>query len=117
MSGNSAQNRVKDASYCACASWVTALDIAARYIATDTDFCHILVVGASDWHTTAWLDGNKLGENKGGYTPFEFEQYELLPKKGYPITDPHWPNADAAYLTVLEEVDGLVEAVRDIIAG
>jgi hypothetical protein len=32
-----------------------------------------LVVGASDWHTTAWLDGNKLGENKGGYTPFEFE--------------------------------------------
>jgi hypothetical protein len=32
-----------------------------------------LVVGASDWHTTAWLDGNKLGEHKGGYTPFEFE--------------------------------------------
>ena len=32
-----------------------------------------LVVGASDWHTTAWLDGQKLGEHKGGYTPFEFE--------------------------------------------
>lgn len=43
------------------------------------------------------------------HTPFEFEQYELLPKKGYPITDPHWANADAAYLTVVEEVDALVE--------
>ena len=32
-----------------------------------------LVIGASDWHTTAWLDGKKLGENKGGYTAFEFE--------------------------------------------
>jgi len=32
-----------------------------------------LVVGASDWHTTAWLDGQKLGEHKGGYTAFEFE--------------------------------------------
>jgi len=32
-----------------------------------------LVVGASDWHTTAWLDGRKLGEHQGGYTPFELE--------------------------------------------
>jgi hypothetical protein len=32
-----------------------------------------LVIGASDWHTTAWLDGQKLGEHQGGYTPFEFE--------------------------------------------
>ncbi len=32
-----------------------------------------VVVGACDWHTTAWLDGNTLGEFKGGYTPFEFE--------------------------------------------
>jgi hypothetical protein len=32
-----------------------------------------LVVGAADWHTTAWLDGAKLGEHQGGYTPFEFE--------------------------------------------
>src|SRR5262245_19611508 len=31
------------------------------------------VVGASDWLTTAWLDGQKLGEHRGGYTPFEFE--------------------------------------------
>lgn len=31
------------------------------------------------------------------HTPFEkLERYELLPKKGYPITDPHWHHADAA---------------------
>ncbi len=32
-----------------------------------------LVIGAADWKTTAWLDGEKLGEHEGGYTPFEFE--------------------------------------------
>ncbi len=31
---------------CACAAWVTGLDIAARYIATDSDYKHILVAGA-----------------------------------------------------------------------
>ena len=32
-----------------------------------------LVVGASDWRTSAWLDGTKLGEHQGGYTPFAME--------------------------------------------
>ena len=32
-----------------------------------------LVIGACDWHTTAWLDGNLLGQYQGGYTPFEFD--------------------------------------------
>ena len=32
-----------------------------------------LVVGASDWLTKGWLDGQALGEHQGGYTPFEFE--------------------------------------------
>lgn len=31
---------------CACAAWVTGLDIAARYIATDSSYNHILVIGA-----------------------------------------------------------------------
>jgi len=32
-----------------------------------------VIIGASDWRTTAWLDGNRLGSFRGGYTPFEFE--------------------------------------------
>ncbi|MBN1845251.1 MAG: hypothetical protein JW810_06175 [Sedimentisphaerales bacterium] len=32
-----------------------------------------LVIGACDWHTTAWLDGKPLGEHQGGYTPFAFD--------------------------------------------
>ncbi len=32
-----------------------------------------LVVGASDWRTSVWLDGVKLGEHQGGYTPFALE--------------------------------------------
>src|SRR3989338_10102942 len=32
-----------------------------------------LVFGASDWKTTAWIDGQRLGEHQGWYTPFSFE--------------------------------------------
>ena len=32
-----------------------------------------LVVGASDWRTSVWIDGKKLGDHEGGYTPFSFE--------------------------------------------
>ena len=32
-----------------------------------------LVIGACDWETQAWLDGQPLGAHRGGYTPFEFE--------------------------------------------
>lgn len=39
---------------CACASWVTGLDMAARYIATDADFRHILVAGG--YGMTRFLD-------------------------------------------------------------
>lgn len=36
-----------------------------------------LVIGASDWRTTAWLDGDSLGTHQGGYTPFAFELTKL----------------------------------------
>jgi len=39
---------------CACAAWVTGLDIAARYIATDSDYRHILVAGG--YAMTKFLD-------------------------------------------------------------
>jgi len=32
-----------------------------------------LVVGACDWLTKGWFDGQALGQHQGGYTPFEFE--------------------------------------------
>lgn len=32
-----------------------------------------LAIGAADWHTTVWLDGKKVGEHRGGYTPFSLE--------------------------------------------
>ena len=36
-----------------------------------------LVVGASDWRTTGWLDGQPIGSYQGGYTPFELELTKL----------------------------------------
>lgn len=39
---------------CACAAWVTALDMAARYIATEPDYRHILVAGG--YGMTKFLD-------------------------------------------------------------
>jgi 3-oxoacyl-[acyl-carrier-protein] synthase-3 len=39
---------------CACAAWVTGIDMAARYIATDPDYEHILVIGA--YSMTRFLD-------------------------------------------------------------
>jgi len=52
---------------CACAAWVTGLDIASKYIATDPDYTYILIIGAYgmtrfvDWtdkHTcTLFADG------------------------------------------------------------
>lgn len=32
-----------------------------------------VTIGASDWHTTVYLDGKALGSHEGGYTPFSFE--------------------------------------------
>lgn len=32
-----------------------------------------VVFGASDWRTSAWIDGRPVGTHQGGYTPFSFE--------------------------------------------
>lgn len=37
-----------------------------------------LTIGASDWETTVWLDGQLVGQHQGGYVPFSFELTDLL---------------------------------------
>lgn len=37
-----------------------------------------LTVGASDWETSIWLDGELLGKHQGGYVPFSFELTEQI---------------------------------------
>jgi len=47
------------------------------------------------------------------HTPLgDFTKYEMLPKKGYPVVDSHWHNADEAYLTIFQEVDVLVGRIE-----
>ncbi|HLK58955.1 MAG TPA: glycoside hydrolase family 2 TIM barrel-domain containing protein, partial [Chthonomonadaceae bacterium] len=38
----------------------------------------LLHFGAVDWHTTVWVNGKKLGEHIGGYTPFSFDITDAL---------------------------------------
>jgi hypothetical protein len=32
-----------------------------------------ITIGASDWETSLWIDGQFLGKHQGGYTPFSFD--------------------------------------------
>jgi beta-galactosidase/beta-glucuronidase len=62
-----------------------------------TDQRVLLHIGASDWQTSAWLNGQWLGMHHGGYLPFQFEltphlqagENELIVAVWDP-TDTHW---------------------------
>ena len=42
----------------------------------------LLHFGAVDWKTEVWVNGSKIGEHTGGYTPFTFDITAALKKKG-----------------------------------
>src|SRR3954466_3989524 len=42
----------------------------------------ILTVGAADFFTQAWCNGQELGGNEEGYTPFEFDITDALERDG-----------------------------------
>ncbi len=57
----------------------------------------LLHIGASDWQTSAWLNGNWLGMHQGGYLPFQFELTRYLQEGENELilavwdpTDTHW---------------------------
>ena len=41
----------------------------------------LLNFGAVDWKTTVWVNGTKLGEHCGGFTPFAFDITQALEKR------------------------------------
>jgi Glycosyl hydrolases family 2, sugar binding domain/Glycosyl hydrolases family 2, TIM barrel domain/Glycosyl hydrolases family 2 len=55
--------------------------------------------GAVDWRADVWVDGEKIGDHEGGYTPFEFDVTEKLKGDGphtlvvraFDPTDPSLP--------------------------
>lgn len=58
----------------------------------------VLHFGAVDWDAEVWINGAKVGEHTGGYTPFQFNITPYLKKKGlqtirvrvYDATDISW---------------------------
>jgi hypothetical protein len=44
-----------------------------------------LNIGASDWETSIYLDGVKIGSHQGGYTPFDAELAEMKPGSAHQL--------------------------------
>ncbi len=56
----------------------------------------LLHFGASDWETTVWVNGNKMGTHRGGYDPFSFDITESLrPGRQQEIVVAVWDPTDA----------------------
>jgi beta-galactosidase/beta-glucuronidase len=61
------------------------------------DAGHVLLhFGAVDWETEVWINGQKVGEHRGGYDPFTFEIDKALKKEGpQEIVVAVWDPSDA----------------------
>lgn len=64
-----------------------------------TDKNILLNFGAVDWETTVWVNGNKVGEHRGGYDPFTFNITGALAKKpdANEIVVRVWDGSDEGY--------------------
>lgn len=57
----------------------------------------VVVFGAVMYHATVFLDGLRLGEHEGGYTPFELDASEAI----------HWGSPTELVVRVVNPLDGL----------
>ncbi|MDB5342996.1 MAG: Beta-galactosidase [Schlesneria sp.] len=64
-----------------------------------TDKNILLNFGAVDWETTVWVNGDKVGEHRGGYDPFTFNITSAQAKKpdASEIIVRVWDGSDAGY--------------------
>ncbi len=57
--------------------------------------CAMLEFDAADYYAEVWLNGHRLGDHEGGYTPFSFDATEALAtganRLAVRIIDPHGP--------------------------
>lgn len=57
----------------------------------------LLNFGASDWKTEVFVNGTKVGEHTGGYTPFSFDITSALVKGENVLDVTVWDPSDASY--------------------
>ena len=57
----------------------------------------LLHFGAVDWQADVWVNGVKMGQHRGGYTPFSFDITPVLAKGKNQITVKVWDPSDEGY--------------------
>jgi len=57
----------------------------------------LLNYGGVDWETTVWLNGQKLGEHRGGYDPFSFDVTDALRSGNNELVLRVWDPTDEGY--------------------
>ena len=57
----------------------------------------LLNFGGVDWETTVWLNGQKLGEHRGGYDPFSFDVTHALRSGDNELVLRVWDPTDEGY--------------------